>query len=68
MRGEEARGLSRGWRRVLTVALVAGFAKDAWAGSDKPPAGAPWTMDFGAALEAAAKDGRPIFLYFTKTY
>lgn len=38
------------------------------AGSETPPAGPPWTKDFGAALEAAAKDGRPVFLYFTKTY
>ena len=53
------------WLAALVVCLMVGAA---FAGSDKPPPGAPWTMDFGAALEAAAKDGRPVFLYFTKTY
>ena len=52
--------------RVIVALLLA--ASLAAADSSKPPAGAPWTMDFGAALEAASKSGKPIFLYFTKTY
>jgi len=52
-------------RAVLAIALAASTAE---AGSDKPPAGAPWTMDFGAALDKAVTDGKPVFLYFTKTY
>ena len=40
----------------------------ALADSSNPPPGAPWTKDFGAALEAASKSGKPVFLYFTKTY
>jgi hypothetical protein len=43
-------------------------ASAALADSSKPPPGAPWTMNFGAALEAASKNGKPLFLYFTKTY
>ncbi|KAF0239965.1 MAG: hypothetical protein FD180_5108 [Planctomycetota bacterium] len=52
-------------RRLLVLCFAASAAM---ADSSKPPPGAPWTMDFGAALEAASKSGKPIFLYFTKTY
>jgi hypothetical protein len=33
-----------------------------------PPAGPPWTTDFKAARREALRDGKPLFLYFTKTY
>ena len=33
-----------------------------------PPEGAPWTKDFLAAHQLAMQSGRPMFLYFTKTY
>lgn len=38
------------------------------AGSETPPEGPPWKREFGAALAEAARDGKPIFVYFTKTY
>lgn len=31
-------------------------------------ANASWIMDFDEAKEAAAKDGKPIFAYFTRSY
>lgn len=40
----------------------------AWAGSDTPPEGPPWKRDFYAARKLALQTGRPIFVYFTKTY
>lgn len=44
------------------------LASLAMAGSETPPAGPPWTTDFGKALEQAAGAGKPVFVYFTKTY
>jgi len=38
------------------------------AGSENPPPGAPWLQDFGEAHREALKTGKPIFVYFTKTY
>jgi hypothetical protein len=52
--------------RSALALLVLGTT--AFAGSEKPPKGAPWTMDFGEALAEASAAGKPVFLYFTKTY
>jgi hypothetical protein len=40
----------------------------AHAGSETPPEGPPWVRDLHAARAQALKQGKPIFLYFTKTY
>ena len=50
---------------LLTTALLAGAAL---AGSETPPAGPPWQRDFVAARRQALAEGKPLFLYFTKTY
>lgn len=39
----------------------------ALAGPVQPP-GPPWTTDFPRARREALRDGRPLFLYFTKTH
>lgn len=50
---------------VLTVLLTALVAR---AGSETPPQGPPWQRDFVAAHQQALASGKPLFLYFTKTY
>ena len=40
----------------------------ALAGSDTPPEGPPWKRDLLEAHKEALEAGKPIFLYFTKTY
>jgi len=51
----------------LALALF-GLPAIATAGSETPPPGAPWQRDFGKAQQEALKSGKPIFIYFTKTY
>lgn len=53
---------------VLSLAFAAAFSGQARAGSETPPAGAPWQRNFAAAQREALKTGKPIFVYFTKTY
>ena len=52
-------------KTILSLALRAAMAQ---AGSDTPPKGPPWLRDLLAAQKQALENGRPIFLYFTKTY
>jgi len=52
-------------RTLLLTTLLAGAA---WAGSDTPPAGPPWQRHLQAARAQALREGKPLFLYFTKTY
>ncbi len=52
-------------KTILPLALCAAMAQ---AGSDAPPKGPPWLRDLLAAQKQALENGRPIFLYFTKTY
>jgi len=54
--------------KMLSAALVLALASVVFAGSDVPPEGPPWQRDFVAAHAEALKSGKPIFLYFTKTY
>ena len=54
--------------RILSALLLALLAAPAFAGSDIPPEGPPWQRDFLEAQREALKSGKPIFLYFTKTY
>ena len=44
---------------VLAVALPRG---------DDPPPGAPWLRSYREAKLDALANGRPVFVYFTKTY
>jgi len=52
-------------RVALLAALLVGTAS---AGSETPPAGPPWQRDLHEARRQALADGKPLFLYFTKTY
>ena len=38
------------------------------AGSETPPEGPPWERDLLKAQKRALKEGKPLFVYFTKTY
>ena len=40
----------------------------ALAGSDTPPKGPPWKRNLLDAHKEALQAGKPIFLYFTKTF
>ena len=60
-------------RRSHTLALISAFSIAALAtttnaGSETPPPGAPWQRDFDQVQREALKTGKPIFVYFTKTY
>jgi hypothetical protein len=48
---------------ALTLALLL-----AAPGSETPPKGPPWVREFGVAQEQALKQGKPIFVYLTKTH
>ena len=51
---------------VLALLMLLGGA--AIAGSDTPPEGPPWKTDLLEAQEEAVAEGKPLFVYFTKTY
>ena len=51
--------------RLLTLL---GLLAVAHAGSETPPPGPPWQRDLAKARAEALTRGKPIFLYFTKTY
>ena len=52
-------------RNGLLLPLLTAIA---FAGSDTPPRGPPWQRDLLRARKEALEQGKPIFLYFTKTY
>ena len=52
---------------LLTASLVVASTV-AQNESKTPPKGPPWTMDFFAAHRQAVAEGKPIFVYSTKTY
>lgn len=53
-------------RASMLSLLLAGAL---WAGeSETPPEGPPWKRDLLAARAEALAAGKPLFLYFTKTY
>jgi hypothetical protein len=54
--------------RAAASSLVLLLAGVALAGSETPPAGPPWLRDFTAAQTKALREGKPIFVYLTKTY
>ena len=52
--------------RILASLALAGAAL---AGeSETPPPGPPWQRDLFEARKQALEQGKPLFLYFTKTY
>jgi hypothetical protein len=55
---------------VFMRSMIALFACAviAAAGSDTPPEGPPWERDLLVAQKRALKEGKPLFVYFTKTY
>ncbi len=54
--------------RTAALVLLLGAATTAFAGSETPPEGPPWQRDLLSAQKEALESGKPIFLYFTKTY
>ena len=52
--------------RAIASLLLAASA--CLAGSETPPEGPPWVRDFAQAREDAIRQGKPIFVYLTKTY
>lgn len=60
-------------KRVATIAFTAMAigalsGQNAWGGSETPPPGAPWQRKLQAVQQEALQTGKPIFVYFTKTY
>ncbi len=51
----------------VTLALAA-TSGAAHAGSETPPPGPPWMRDFHEAQARALKEGKPVFVYLTKTH
>ena len=54
--------------RALLLPLLLWSASPALAGSETPPKGPPWVRDFHEAQERALKEGKPVFVYLTKTF
>lgn len=56
--------------RIALACLAALWfaAPGAYPASETPPPGPPWKRDFLDAQAEALRTGKPIFLYFTKTY
>jgi hypothetical protein len=58
-----------GHRVSMPILFLAGlFLNAGVAMAGDPPVGPPWQMDLGSARFRALCDGRPVFVYFTKTY
>jgi len=53
--------------RILPL-LAMGLVSPAFAGSDTPPEGPPWTRSLVEAQKAALTRKVPIFVYLTKTH
>jgi len=53
---------------ALTLGLCLAAASSAFAGSETPPKGPTWERALLVAHQKALAQGKPIFLYFTKTY
>ena len=51
----------------ITFWLSCSFAV-ACAPGETPPPGPPWLLSYRAARRDALLHGRPVFVYFTKTY
>ena len=55
-------------RPATCLLLLAAVSAPALAGSEEPPKGPPWQRDLLAAQKQALEEGKPLFVYFTKTY
>ena len=55
-------------RRLLVALLAATALAGPAAAGEKLPPGPPWHRDFVKAHAQAAREGKPLFVYFTKTY
>ena len=55
-------------RPASRLLLLAAVSVPALAGSETPPEGPPWQRDLLAAQKQALEKGKPLFVYFTKTY
>jgi len=53
---------------ILFAALCLPVLPSARAASETPPQGAPWTKDLFEAHRMAFEQGKPIFIYSTKTH
>lgn len=54
-------------KTLALLALCCALSVSLFAGEKEPP-GPPWTRDFMKAQAEALNTGKPIFMYFTKTY
>ena len=55
-------------KALAAFGLATLLATVALAGSETPPEGPPWKRDFAKAREEGIRQGKPIFVYLTKTY
>jgi hypothetical protein len=53
---------------VAFLFLQVAAATAVFGDSETPPPGPPWKRDFYKAQREALQSGKPLFLYFTKTY
>lgn len=53
---------------TAVIAWMLLLAGSVFAGSETPPKGPPWKRSFEAAQREALRTGKPMFVYFTKTY
>ncbi|MBC8869996.1 MAG: hypothetical protein H8E44_11290 [Planctomycetes bacterium] len=44
------------------------LAAASFGASETPPLGPPWKRNFYDAQQEALRGGKPVFIYFTKTY
>ena len=51
-----------------TLLLLVSFAAPVLARGDDPPPGLPWIRTYDDARRDALSKGRPVCIYFTKTY
>lgn len=55
--------------RTLPLLFLLALLRTAAAFAEEtPPVGPPWVRDFLAARRTALQEGKPIFLYHTKTH
>lgn len=60
--------MTAGRHRAAAVLMAAALATSALAGSETPPEGPPWVRDLHAAQVEGLTQGKPIFVYLTKTH
>ena len=53
---------------LLGVCVPLLFSASTTSVGEKLPKGPPWHVNYRDAKREALRDGRPVFIYFTKTY